>query len=334
MLQQSRINSSVPVSVVMPTYNRLPTLKRVLSALNQQNYPAVRFEVVVVSDGSTDGTNEYLQDVETSLNLRPVIQQNAGPAAARNRGVQEAKGDLIVFLDDDVVPAPKFIEAHVFAHNVHPKEEIVIIGPMLTPADFSLSPWVQWMQDRLFEQYQSMAMGEWEATARQFYTGNASLSRSLFLKHNGFDESLLRAEDVELAFRLANNGVKFRFCQEAAGYHYENRPFSTWLGIAHAYGENDILFARDKGQSWLLPNLYREYKRRNLLVKGLTRACLDRPRLTAATTQIFKILANFGALISISSISRAACSSLFNLYYYQGVADALGGRTEFFPQEA
>ena len=323
-------NHPFQVSVVMPTYNRLPILKRVLAGLAQQTFPSDCFEVVVVSDGSTDGTNEYLQETETPFPLRLFIQQNAGPAAARNRGVQEAGADLILFLDDDVVPAPNLIEAHAAAHQQYPGEGVVFIGPMLSPTDFPLSPWVQWMQDRLAEQYQSMAAGEWEATARQFYTGNASLPRHIFLEHHGFDVSLLRAEDVELAFRLAENGVAFQFCQEAAGYHYEQRTFASWVGIAYAYGGNDVLFATEKGQSWLLPNLYKEYKQRNILVRGLTRCCLDRKPLTAVMTQLFKNLANFGARLSLPGLSRVACSSLFNLYYYQGVADKLGGRQLFF----
>jgi GT2 family glycosyltransferase len=171
------------------------------------------------------------------------------------------------------------------------------------------------MQDRLAEQYQSIVTGKWETTARQFYTGNASLSRQLFLEHNGFDVALLRAEDIELAFRLTKNEVKFRFCQEAIGYHYEQRTFSSWLSIAFAYGGNDVLFAQEKGQSWLLPNLFKEYNQRNLLVKGLARSCLDRPRLTAAMTWFFKGQAEYGARIGMPTVSRVACSGLFNLYY-------------------
>lgn len=338
MLQNSQNAAAVQVSVVMPTYNRLPVLKRVIDALVQQTHPFDRFEVVIVSDGSTDGTNEYLREVETPFRVRPVFQQNAGPAAARNRGVSEAAGEMILFLDDDVVPVTTFIAEHLAAHRAtrqatdqpHPNEEVVIIGPMLSPADFALTPWIKWMHGRLSEQYQAMAAGEWETSPRQFYTGNASLSRRLFLDHQGFDVSLLRAEDVELAFRLADNGVKFHFCQRAVGYHYEQRTFASWIGIAYAYGGNDILFAREKGQNWLLPIIYKEYRRRNLLVKGLVKGCLDRPRLTAVITRLFRGLAEMGDRISLTLLLRLACSSLFNLYYYQGVADALGGRNQFF----
>ncbi|MCA9978845.1 MAG: glycosyltransferase family 2 protein, partial [Anaerolineales bacterium] len=79
----------VELSVVVPTYNRLDRLKQVVEALEVQTYPHEHFEVIVVSDGSTDGTNEFLLNMETSLNLRPIIQENQGVAVVRNRGLAE-----------------------------------------------------------------------------------------------------------------------------------------------------------------------------------------------------------------------------------------------------
>ena len=133
------------VSVVMPTYNRLLRLKNVISGLEAQTYPLSGFEVVVVSDGSTDGTDEYLQTIRTTLNLIPVIQSNQGPAAARNHGVARATGDLVLFIDDDVVPSEQLIATHVEAHQQY-DGSIVVIGPMLTPPDFDMAPWVRWEQ--------------------------------------------------------------------------------------------------------------------------------------------------------------------------------------------
>jgi GT2 family glycosyltransferase len=314
----------------MPTYNRLPILTRVLLGLTEQTYPSECFEVVVVSDGSTDGTDRYLKELVTPFQLRAVYQNNSGPAAARNRGVQEAKGELILFLDDDVVPGERLVAEHAAAHERFEDGEVVIIGPMLTPSDFHLSPWVRWMQDRLGEQYHSMVSGEWEATARQFYTGNASLSRQLFLDFGGFDESLLRAEDVELAFRLADEGVKFQYCPDAAGFHYEQRSFSSWIGIAYAYGRNDVLFARQKGQEWLLQTISKEFKQRNPFIVTLVKLCLGRRRMSKLITSAFKGMLLLSNRVMIPILPRAACSSLFNLYYYQGVADELGGRRQFF----
>src|ERR1700730_17365864 len=113
------------VSIVVPTYNRRASLARLLHALDQQTYPNSEFEVVVVDDGSADGTVEFVQQRHAEFALRVIEQAHAGPAAARNLGVQEALGALILFLDDDVVPAPTLIEEHVTTHEV--EQDAVVI---------------------------------------------------------------------------------------------------------------------------------------------------------------------------------------------------------------
>lgn len=101
MIQQNASGREL-VSVIIPTYNRAQTIERsVQSALNQ-TYPEI--EVIVVDDGSTDGTSEVLAGLQGPV--RSVRQPNAGPSAARNRGVAEARGSIIAFLDSDDVWLP------------------------------------------------------------------------------------------------------------------------------------------------------------------------------------------------------------------------------------
>ena len=83
------------------TYNRLDRLKRVLDGLEKQTYSLTDFEVVVVSDGSPDGTDDYLRTLETPLRLTAVFQPNQGVAVARNHGLERATGELVLFVDDD-----------------------------------------------------------------------------------------------------------------------------------------------------------------------------------------------------------------------------------------
>jgi glycosyltransferase involved in cell wall biosynthesis len=106
------------VSVVVPTHNRLPVLTEVLSALVRQE-GAPPFEVVVVDDGSTDGTAEWLRSRSFDLSLRVFTQENRGPAAARNTGVAVSAGRWVAFLGDDTVPAVGWLAAHRAAHRRH-----------------------------------------------------------------------------------------------------------------------------------------------------------------------------------------------------------------------
>src|SRR5687768_17413192 len=164
---------------------------------------------------------------------------------------------------------------------------------MLTPPDFEaqMAPWVQWEQAMLVKQYEDMANGRWLPTARQFYTGNTSLARRHLLEAGGFDPTFRRAEDVELAYRLAAHGLRFVFNPQAIGHHYAERTFASWLAIPYAYGRNDVIFSRDKGQSWLLPTLLYEFRQRRPLIRALTRLCLDRPHLTHLTITALKQVA-------------------------------------------
>lgn len=304
-------------SVVVPTYNRLGRLQHVITALEQQAYPAEAYEVIVVSDGSTDGTDAYLETYRGTMRLRWLPQVNKGPAAARNAGVQKAAGEYIVFVDDDVVPEPQLLEEHARSHH-EAGRDVVVLGPLLTPEGFEMSPWVRWEQEMLMKQYKAMLRGDWQASARQFYTGNASLRRSHIMAAGGFDENFRRAEDVELAYRLANNGLEFVFNIRAAGMHFADRSFRAWLDAAYTYGRNDVIFARDRNQEWLLPTIRREFKERHYLIRSLVRVCSGRSRRTRIASTALKFAADAATFLRVGVLEQQAYSGLFNLQYYYG----------------
>lgn len=321
----------VQVSVVLPTYNRLSRLKQVLTALEQQTYPRDAFEVVVIADGCIDGTVEYLHTLTTALRLTYVASENRGVAAARNRGIQEATGEYIVFIDDDVVPTPELLAAHMETHAAQ-AAEIVVLGPMLTPADFKMRPWVRWEQAMLVKQYADMQAGRWQPTARQFYTGNASLARRHLIEAGGFDERFRRAEDVELAYRLERQGLRFVFNPAAIGYHYAERSFRSWIEIPYMYGRNDVIFTRDRSQHWLLPTVFREFHTRNAFIRLLVRLCVGRQAVSGGVRNWLLLLSLLGQRLGNERLAQVSYSGLFNLRYYEGIADELGGRKQFLAQ--
>jgi GT2 family glycosyltransferase len=305
-------------SVIMPTYNRLGRLRQVIAALEQQEYPSDAYEVIVISDGSTDGTDAYLGALRSKMQLRWFSQANQGPAAARNSGIQKAVGEFIVFIDDDVVAEPQLLTEHARSHR-EAARDVVVVGPLLTPDDFEMTAWVRWEQEMLMKQYRALLRGDWPASARQFYTGNASLRRSHILAVGGFDEGLRRAEDVELGYRLADKGLGFVFNMRAAGMHYAERSFRAWLKAAHTYGRNDVIFARDRNQKWLLSAVHREFQDRHLLIRSLVQMCNGRSLPTSVTTSALKIAADVATLLRARDIERFAYSGLFNLQYYNGL---------------
>jgi GT2 family glycosyltransferase len=309
------------ISVVVPTYNRLPMLRRALEALERQDVDAL-FEVVVVSDGSTDETDAFLRGHASSVTLRPVFQPNQGPATARNRGFTDARGDLIVFVDDDVVADPGLLRVHLEAHRDNP--ELVTIGPMLTPPDHKMTPWVAWEQSMLYRQYSAMIDRAWHATARQFYTGNSAVRRVHLVRSGGFDTSFRRAEDVELGYRMAAQGLRFEFLPDAIGRHYAERSFDSWRQAAYAYGCHDIVFARDRGQRWLEDAIVDKLAAYPRPVEWALSAAVPRPRFVRAAGSAVGRSATFLDRIGARRSARRLLSGVYALEYFQGVHDEAG----------
>jgi hypothetical protein len=120
---------------------------------------------------------------------------------------------------------------------------------------------------------------------------------------------------------------------EAVGLHYAVRNFRSWQATPYAYGRNDVRFAFEKGQQWLLPLIEREYRSRNRLVRALVAGCRGRPRLAAATALALRGAAAACGGLRLGPLARRAYGALFNLYYYQGVADELRRRGLAFRSE-
>ena len=180
-----------------------------------------------------------------------------------------------MFLDDDIVATP---DARRTSRSLAraTANDLAVIGPMLSPPDVELSAPIRWEQAMLYKQYDAMARGEYKPAYRQFFTGNASVPRARVLAAGGFDTRYRRAEDVELAYRMHLDGVRFVFDADAAAFHYAERSFRAWLRNAHEYGVNDVIFARDHEEEGLLERTRREFAGRHRLVRWTTRACVDR----------------------------------------------------------
>lgn len=227
------------VSVVIPTHNRWRTLMRTLEALAQQTVPAL--QVVVVDDGSTDGTWARLQawaEAHRRLPLLPLRQANRGPAAARNLGLRHAQGELVVFLGDDTIPEPDFLEAHLAAHRN-------LTGPS---AVVGLTDWDKWHMavtpflryvNREGEQFAYGLFHDGEDMAFTcFYTSNVSLPREL-LGDSPFDETFQHAawEDAELGYRLSLRGVRIVLCTQARVHHHHPTSLASFLQRQRKVGQ-------------------------------------------------------------------------------------------------
>jgi GT2 family glycosyltransferase len=311
------------LSVVIPTYNRKESLLIALDALKRQTLPVERFEVIVVSDGGTDGTAEAVHAREYPYRLRFMEQPNSGPSAARNNGARAACGQVVVFLDDDIEPVAEFLEVHARAHEADPC--LALIGPQSMPPGEWFPVWIAWEHRMLERQYARFRAGEWEAGPNNLYSGNFSVRRSHLLEAGGFDEKFKRQEDVELGFRLAALGLRFRLDLRANGYHRPERTFESWYTTPYLYGIRDVQMARDKGQAQALALARKHYRERNRLTRLMAKLCIGRRGVELATLGLLKRAVPLMDRIGLRRAALTLCSLTFNLRYLQGMAEEMGG---------
>ena len=204
------------VSVVIPTYNRRPILEKCLLALEQQQTsgtPVERYEVVVVDDGSTDGTPTWLREnTDRFAHVRLIEQVHGGPAEGRNRGVEHARGDVIVFIDSDLVVTPVFLAKHAEALQLSWSRTgdrlCFTYGAVINTANF---------EEPTKERHKLRDLS-WA----YFATGNVAIDRSILQRSGLFDTGfrLYGWEDLELGERLRRMRVRLIKCPDAVGYHW------------------------------------------------------------------------------------------------------------------
>jgi GT2 family glycosyltransferase len=313
------------IAVVIPTFNRRAALARVLEELGRQSLAPTLFEVVVVDDGSTDGTADWLHGRTFPYALRVVAGEHGGPSRARNLGIEAARAPRVLFLDDDVLPVRDNLAEHLAAADANGPERTVVIGPLSPPPGVPRPPWLRWVDRTLERQYRALAAGEYAPSARQFYTANASVPRALLTAVGGFDPTFLRGEDVELAYRLARAGATFAFAPRADVHHHAAHSFATWRRTSYQYGRYDVLMEREKGLP-ALRHAARELHGRHRLTRVLARATTGRPALARATEALLTVVVDAADRVGAEGAAMLALSGLANLLYWQGVADALGGR--------
>ena len=202
------------VSIVIPTYNRKSILIKCLHALENQKLNRLidSYEIIIVDDGSTDGTTEWIK--ENQINLPHVVlyeQEHGGPALGRNLGVLKSTGDVIIFIDSDLVVVDNFIIHHVNKLNkywIKKNKKCFTYGSVINTSNF---------QNPLSEDSKIT-----DISFAYFATGNVAISKELLLDVGLFDTSfsLYGWEDLELGERLKKIGVKLIKCPDAKGFHW------------------------------------------------------------------------------------------------------------------
>jgi glycosyltransferase involved in cell wall biosynthesis len=223
------------LSVIIPTRDRLPKLRATLAGLAEQELGDVEAEVIVVDNGSTDGTPEALTDVADGfpLPLRPLAEPAPGAGPARNAGLEAAHGELILFLGDDTRPAAAdLLRRHVELHQ--PKT--AVLGRVAWAPQLNVTPLMQWLEHGAQFAYADMRAGP--AGPEHFYTAHVSAPRALLHAAGGFDpQAPMHFEDAELGRRLFAAGLELDYHPELLVHHDHQITLDRWVARQEAVGQ-------------------------------------------------------------------------------------------------
>lgn len=221
------------ISVIVPTFNRAAILRKTLEAYAAQSGDHRMLEILVVDDGSTDNTAPVVKELSRTspVPVRHLYQQNSGLASARNHAIREAKGRLLLFGDDDIIPTPGMVAEHVAWHDLHPGKEIGVLGHVAWAREVRPTPFMVW-SGLYGPQFRfGYCKPGLEVEPGLAYFCNTSV-KTQFLRQNGvFDEAFRQYgwEDIELSCRLFRKGYRLLYNPKALGYHHKYETFDDTL---------------------------------------------------------------------------------------------------------
>lgn len=256
------------LSVVIPTYNRCGTLQKAIAGYLRQTAAKGVSEIIVVNDGSSDSTKDVVSRLcdQSDIPIRYFRQENKGPAAARNVGIAEARSEVVLFTDDDIIPAPALVAEHLAFHERFPDSSTAVLGKVTWDPEVQPTPFMRWYGSDFLFAY-ARFMGRIELDYTDFYTCNLSL-RTAFLRCNGiFDEEFKVAayEDIELGYRLKKAGMRLLYSAKALGYHHQFISFDDACHRARKSGQAEEIFRKkEAGKALLLQQRLERSRRDNL----------------------------------------------------------------------
>jgi glycosyltransferase involved in cell wall biosynthesis len=228
------------ISVVIPTRDRQEILGCTLERLSHQDLAPDEYEILIVDDGSQRDTDSVVaQAAQSCLAEMRLVHQtpSRGPAAARNRGVREARGELVLFIGDDLWAQTDLLSTHTRFHQNNPQPQAALLGRVDQSPEMPKDPFNLWFRPFAFHLLEGKTRADW----RFFWTSNLSLKRKFLLDNGLFDEEFPFAahEDVELGYRLSACDLQLFYEPRPLGEHYHPR---TLREACHSQWQNGATF--------------------------------------------------------------------------------------------
>ncbi len=229
---------SVKASVVICTFNRVDYIRLAVESLTHQTIPTDQFEIIVVDNASTDATPEVIKELLPAIsNLKYIYEDKQGLSHARNRGTKESEGEIVVFLDDDAIAEPEFLEAHLRSFTKDPSP-IATGGRIYLRWPIERPRWVPVSQESF---YSGLDLGD-EPQLLEFpkypYGANMAIDRKTLVDIGGFSielgrsgNNLISGEERDLFLRVSQSGGLVVYVPDAIVHHcvLEERVQKKWL---------------------------------------------------------------------------------------------------------
>lgn len=232
------------ISVIIPTYNRSNVLKMCLENLNDQTFDLDKFEVIVIDDGSTDDTEKVVTNFPNKYRLVYIKQNNSGPGAARNKGIQIAKGKLVLIINDDALLDKENLKVHFETHHKLAGSKLAVIGKFDYAKEFLNQPFV-WLAQNSNLVFSYNVLQEHQIyNYRFFWTCNISIPTEAIRQAGYFDENFAEPmmEDTELGYRLQQIGYGVYYEPKAIATHYHWIDLQGFIKRQEMSGRNVIKF--------------------------------------------------------------------------------------------
>ena len=248
------------LSVIIPTHNRADILKICLEKLAMQQ--GVDFEVIVVDDGSTDHTESQVSSlkshVSTWSDIRYIKQKASHQGTARNRGVEVASGEIIVFIGDDIFVEPEFLMKHHDRHVEHSDENVVVLGFTTWDPNIKINGYMRFLESSGWQfgyKFLHPGMIGKAEPFKFFYTSNISIKKSFFEKERFNEDFVFYGwEDIELGYRLwKKHDMQVYYEPQAIAYHHHEIHPSDLSKKMRDVGKSAVHFQRLQPDIQIIP---------------------------------------------------------------------------------
>ncbi len=313
----------IPLSIVIPSCNRRESLQSLLIALFAQHDPARALEIVVVLDGSTDGSEDVVaQRPPMGIRLRVVHQENRGRAAARNAGIHMATGEILLFLDDDVCPNDGLINAHLRSQQTAD----VVLGRIDHNAGTVTPNAIASQDKRLFEErHRLLSSDPVVIRATDVFAGNLSVKRSWLDIVGGYDHAVTGygCEDWDLGHRLLAAGARVAY--EAGAIVVRNSTMTGRRQVLNAWQEGRSQFLFASKHPSLASHLDIASSQPATWVGFLAAQCaLQHPRIGLAISVVGIRLVSRSESVLRLTLARRIALYCWRIAFWSGVSSAAG----------